>query len=99
MAFKLFKGCDILPNSVEISLIDYTEKEFHEERVGKIEDCLPFKGKNGVTWINVDGVHDVELIGKIGKLFDLHLLTVEDIVNPKQCPKKKVNLAPQRSRE
>ena len=27
------------------------------------------------------------MIGKIGKLFDLHLLTVEDIVNPKQRPK------------
>ncbi len=58
MAFKLFKGCDILPNSVEISLINYTEKEFHEERVEKIEDCLPFKEKKSITWINVDGVQN-----------------------------------------
>ncbi len=103
MVFKNFKGRDILASSgriqkkglskktgkedVEIDLIDYTEKEFHEERVEKIENCLPFKDKNSVTWININGIHDVELIEKIGELFGLHLLTVKDIANTSQRPK------------
>lgn len=33
-----------------------------------------------VTWIHVDGLHDVEVVGQIGKFYGLHHLAVEDIV-------------------
>ena len=38
-------------------------------------------------WINVDGVHDVKLIEKIGKRFGLHDLVLKDVVNTEQRPK------------
>jgi magnesium transporter len=38
-------------------------------------------------WINVHGVHDVNLIKKIGELFKLHPLVLEDILNTEQRPK------------
>jgi magnesium transporter len=40
-----------------------------------------------VTWINVDGIHEVDLIESIGKQFDLHPLTQEDILNTDHRPK------------
>jgi magnesium transporter len=40
-----------------------------------------------VTWINVSGIHNVALIESLGKHFDLHPLTLEDIVNTTQRPK------------
>jgi magnesium transporter len=52
------------------------------------EDLATFKpDKNKKLWLNVHGVHDVELIKQIGDLFHLHPLVQEDILNTKQRPK------------
>jgi magnesium transporter len=73
--------------NTRITVTDYDEKEFQEREIKTIEESFPFKGKPTVTWINVDGVHDTEIISKIGKHFDLHPLTLEDILNTEQRPK------------
>ncbi len=72
---------------VRISIIDYDETNFEEKQIKRIEEGFPFKDKPTVTWINIDGIHDLEIIEKIGKYFDLHSLTLEDIVNTEQRPK------------
>jgi len=72
---------------VKITIIDYDEKNFEEKEVEKVEECFPFKEKPTVTWINVDGVHQVDIIEKVGKHFGLHPLVLEDIVNTGQRPK------------
>ncbi len=73
--------------SVKIGIIDYDETDLVERVAKKVEDCFPFKEKPTVTWLNIDGVHDVEIIEKIGKHFELHPLIMEDIVNTEQRPK------------
>jgi magnesium transporter len=40
-----------------------------------------------MTWIDVDGLHDVEMLGELGECFGLHPLVVEDILNTEQRPK------------
>jgi len=72
---------------VKISVIDYNNTNFNEEEEDKIEKCFKFKRKPSVTWINVDGVHDVEIIKKLGDCFEIHPLVLEDIVNTDQRPK------------
>jgi magnesium transporter len=72
---------------VRITIIDYDEASFQEKQIRTIEECFPFKDKPTVTWINVDGVHNIEIIEKIGKHFGLHPLTLEDIVDTGQRPK------------
>jgi magnesium transporter len=72
---------------VKITVIDYDEKELQEKEVENIEQCFPFKDTPTVTWINIDGVHETEMIEKIGKHFNLHPLILEDIVNTGQRPK------------
>jgi magnesium transporter len=42
---------------------------------------------DGVTWINMDGVHEAEPMARMGKHFHLHPLTLEDIMNTAQRPK------------
>jgi magnesium transporter len=42
---------------------------------------------DGVLWLNLDGVHDVERVSEIGRRFGLHPLTLEDIVNTHQRAK------------
>ena len=72
---------------VRITIIDYNETQFQEKEVKTIEECFPFKETPTVTWINIDGIHDVALIEKVGKRFDLHPLVLEDILNTEQRPK------------
>ncbi|MCP8306545.1 MAG: magnesium/cobalt transporter CorA [archaeon] len=70
-----------------ITIIDYDEAQFQEKEAKKVEECFPYKDQPTVTWINVDGIHDVEIIEKIGNHFNLHPLLLEDILNTEQRPK------------
>ncbi len=72
---------------VKITLFDYDENHCSEKTLEHAEDCFPFKDKPSVTWINMDGIHDVKLIEKIGQHFGIHPLVLEDIVNTEQRPK------------
>ncbi len=70
-----------------ITVIDYDEKQFQEKTIDNIEECFALKKTPTVTWVNIDGVHDVGLIEKLGKEFNIHPLILEDIVNTGQRPK------------
>jgi len=71
----------------KITIVDYDEVKFEEKEAKTIEECFPFKDKPTTTWINIEGVHEIDLIEKIGKHFDLHPLLLEDIANTEQRPK------------
>jgi len=70
-----------------ITIIDYDERHFEDKEAKNIEECFPFKDKPTVTWINIDGVHQLEVIEKIGQCFKIHPLVLEDIMNTDQRPK------------
>ncbi|MGZ4034048.1 MAG: magnesium/cobalt transporter CorA [Bacteroidia bacterium] len=72
---------------VKITLIEYNETEFIEKDFYNLSDCLEHVNPTMVKWINVDGIHDAALVEKIGKQFNIHPLTLEDIVNTNQRPK------------
>ena len=70
-----------------ITIIDYDAGTFQEKTATSIEECLPFRETDTVTWINVDGLSDTGLIGRIGKSFNIHPLILESILNTGQRPK------------
>jgi len=72
---------------VKITLIEYNETEFFEHEYHDLSECLSDVRPNMVKWINVDGIHDVALIERLGKLYNIHPLTLEDIVHVDQRPK------------
>lgn len=65
---------------MKISIIDYDEIQFKEEKADKIEQCFPFRDTPAITWINIDDIHQADIVGKIGEHFGLHPLVVEDIM-------------------
>ncbi len=71
----------------KITLLDYDDIRFQQKDVREVEECFPFKETSTVTWINIDGLHDVEVIERLGENFDIHPLVLEDIVNTQQRPK------------
>jgi len=74
-------------DKARISIIDYDEAQFSETEVKTIEECFPFRDRPTVTWINIDGLHQVDIIEKLGTHFGLHPLLLEDILNTEQRPK------------
>ena len=74
---------------VKITIIEYDEMHFREQEAKTIEECFPLKDKNRptVACINIDGIHQSEILGKLGEGFGLHPLSVEDILNTDQRPK------------
>ena len=71
----------------KITIIDYDETKFQEKEAASVKECAPFKDKPTVTWINVDGIHDVGIIEDIGRQYGIHPLILEDILNTGQRPK------------
>ena len=72
---------------IKISVIDYMGEYFEEKEIINIEDVFSLKKTESISWINIDGIHNVDLIEKIGKQFDIHSLVLEDIMHTTQRPK------------
>jgi magnesium transporter len=70
-----------------ITIVDYDETKFQERELETIEESFPFKDTSTITWINIDGLHQLKIIEKIGKHFNIHPLVLEDIANTEQRPK------------
>ena len=72
---------------IKITCIKYDGDIFQENTLETINGCFPLNNRPAVTWINVDGVHQLENIEQIGIHFKIHPLVLEDIVNTGQRPK------------
>ena len=63
-----------------ITYLDFDAERVGEAEVDDIAACFPLKSSPTVSWVNVDGVHDVELVRRVGEHFGWHPLLMEDIV-------------------
>ncbi|MES2567244.1 MAG: magnesium/cobalt transporter CorA [Bacteroidota bacterium] len=83
----LFYNGELRTDRIKITLIEYNESEFFEEEYYDLSDCISHVKPNMVKWINVEGLHNPDLVEKIGKIYNIHPLTMEDIVHVDQRPK------------
>lgn len=70
-----------------ITLIDFSADTLVEKSIESVNELLEYKESKNVTWVNVEGLSDVAPIESIGKLFGIHPLTLEDILNAHQRPR------------
>jgi magnesium transporter len=78
------------PRRVEkttITVIDYNETVVRETQVAGPEECRQYITGNTVTWINVTGLHDSQVFSRIGEVFGVHPLILEDIMSTGQRPR------------
>ena len=78
---------DKLMEKPKISIIDYTPDQLEERSAETIEECCAYREKKTITWINIDGIHQTDIIKQIGQSFQIHPLTLENIMNTAQRPK------------
>ncbi len=74
-------------DKVKLTLIEYNDTEVIEKEFYALDECMNLINPKMVKWINVDGIHNVEMIERIGKQFNIHPLTLEDIANTSQRAK------------
>ncbi len=71
----------------KITVIDYDDSGFQEKELKTVEECFSYKDKPTRTWINVDGLHQKDVLEKLSGCFGFHPLVMEDIMNTDQRPK------------
>ncbi|MBU0713099.1 magnesium/cobalt transporter CorA [bacterium] len=70
-----------------IKIFDYNTDSITETDIKNPDELATCLADNTVSWINITGLNDLGLIEKIGKIFDVHPLVLEDIVNTDHRPK------------
>jgi magnesium transporter len=75
-------------DQARLSAIVYDASDIQEQSAGTLEELLALCDGPGTAWLNVDGIHETDLIARIGEHFNIHPLTLEDILHTGQRPKQ-----------
>ncbi|MCF7634988.1 MAG: magnesium/cobalt transporter CorA [Dehalococcoides mccartyi] len=71
-----------------LSLSSYTPDAYQPLPLKTLADCsTQVKQSGGIVWVKVSGLQDTAMVEELGKCFNLHPLTLEDVVNTEQRPK------------
>lgn len=70
-----------------ITLIQYSEKQAIRYELDTPEECAPYLAQECVSWVNVRGLGNENLLQRLSQVFNLHSLVLEDIMNVSQRPK------------
>ncbi|GFO62603.1 magnesium/cobalt transporter CorA [Geomonas paludis] len=73
--------------ATRVDMVFYDETHLEKHPVGTLDQCLIKKGAPGVTWVNVEGLSDLEVLRHFGSCYGIHPLVLEDILATDQRPK------------
>lgn len=82
----LFRGKKKI-DKVLLRLIDFDASNLEESTIEKIDEALKYKDKHTVTWLNIDGLHNLDLMKEIADKFKLEHLILSDVLNTQARPK------------
>jgi magnesium transporter len=71
----------------KIVLIDYRATETSRTYLETPEDCIPYLDSDSVSWVDFQGFGDEAMLHRLGAVFNLHPLVLEDVINVPQRPK------------
>lgn len=71
----------------ELTLIDYSETSAIRRRLRSPEEAAQHLDTQSISWIDLQGLGNEDVLNRLGKVFHLHPLVLEDVVNVPQRPK------------
>ncbi|MBO6794596.1 MAG: magnesium/cobalt transporter CorA [Balneolaceae bacterium] len=74
-------------NPVVVNAIQYNPESFIEEEITNADGVYSAIRGDKVNWFNVTGLHNTEIIAKIGSQFSINNLALEDALNTSELPK------------
>ena len=78
---------EVVRRQPAITLIEYDRTHLEERVIEDRQELLSHLDNQHVTWINIDGLGDIEVLRVLGSQFNLHPLALEDVLDTTQRPK------------
>jgi magnesium transporter len=75
---------------MDLSIITYDSKSAQIKQCSTVDELVRHKSNSKISWINISGLKDIDAIKQLGELFNIHLLSIEDILHTEQQPKIEV---------
>jgi magnesium transporter len=72
---------------VLLRVIDFDSSNLEEKQIHKIDEIKEYKDKESVTWLNIDGLHKIDVIAELGNIFDFDSMMMADVLNTQARPK------------
>ena len=72
---------------IKITVMDYHAGGCEEKTIKAMKECFYYSDNDMISWIDVDGLHEIEIVRQMGACQGLHPLVLEDILNTDQRPK------------
>lgn len=82
----IFRG-DKKAESTSIQCIDFDTDNLNELELHSVSEIIPFADSKEMTWINIDGVHDIEFMEQLADGLNLDRMIFSDIVDTSSRPK------------
>ena len=78
---------DAAEHAPVITLIEYDRGHLEEHTITNKDELVSCLDNPRVTWINIDGLGDIDVLRTLGSQFNLHPLALEDVLATGQRPK------------
>jgi magnesium transporter len=73
-----------------LSIMTYDSASAQMTKLSNVEELIQYKDEKKISWINISGLKDIDSIRRLGELYNIHPLTIEDILNTEQQPKLEI---------
>jgi len=70
-----------------IDVIKFDQNGYEKFDNIEIDNAADYRSEHHITWYNVSGLHDTTIIARLGAIFEIHPLILEDILNTNQLSK------------
>lgn len=77
----------VIDTETRMSVTQYNKDKIEEHEIESVDEVLNYKGSDAVTWLVVEGLSNTAVVERIGAIFGIHQLVLEDILNTQQRPK------------
>lgn len=74
-------------DEVLLRVIDFDPNNLEENAVKTVKEVLKYQDKDTVTWFNVDGLHNIEVMEEIVKGFQLDKLVIANVMDTQTRPR------------
>ena len=72
---------------MDLSIITYDSGSAQLNHLSDIKELARYQNDSKISWINLNGLKDIDAINQLGEFYGLHPLSVEDILHTEQQPK------------
>ena len=73
-------------DQILLRIIDFDDSNVEEKNINHVSEAIPYNHPNSVTWFNIDGLHDLDLLKQIGEEFQLSNIILSDVLETNARP-------------